>query len=159
MSKGPKPRRATLDSNSENFDAPQSGRTRPPTRSSRARSEPTRGRGAGDAGGAKCEGLLLLFGDGGRGCAEAGDARGVRGGRRRGRVGHVPPRRHVCCCCCCRSPSLGEISADRDCRDVVRLVDGGGGGGEGGREGEERGVGGGGARAYMGARVRPRGSE
>jgi len=37
------------------------------------------------------------------------------------------------------------------------LVDGGGGGGEEGREGEERGVGGGGARAYMGARGRPRG--
>jgi hypothetical protein len=40
--------------------------------------------------------LLLLVGDGGRGGAEAGDARGVRGGRRRGRVCHVPPRRHAC---------------------------------------------------------------
>jgi len=40
--------------------------------------------------------VLLLVGDGGRGGAEAGDARGVRGGGWRGRVCHVPPRRHDC---------------------------------------------------------------
>jgi hypothetical protein len=44
---------------------------------------------------AKRAGLLLLLGDGGGWRAEAGDARGVRGGGRRGRVGHVPPRRHL----------------------------------------------------------------
>jgi len=46
MLKGPKPRRATQDSNRENFDVPQNGRPRPPIRSSRKRSEPTRSRGS-----------------------------------------------------------------------------------------------------------------
>jgi hypothetical protein len=99
MPKGLKPRHATLDSNRGNLDALQNARTRPqPARPGRNRSEPTRSRGAGDVGEAKCDGLLLLLGDGGRGGAEAVDAGGVRGGRRRGRVRHVPPRRHVCCC-------------------------------------------------------------
>jgi hypothetical protein len=86
---------------------------------------------------AKRAGLLLLLGDGGGWRAEAGDARGVRGGGRRGRVGHVPPRRHLF------PPPLLPLwllpslprrdlgGAARDCRGVAGLAGGGGGGGGG----------------------------
>jgi len=45
MLKGPKPRRVTLDSNRENFDAPQNGRPRPQSAS------PGRDRSRHEAGG------------------------------------------------------------------------------------------------------------
>uniref|UniRef100_A0A0A9GJA8 Uncharacterized protein n=1 Tax=Arundo donax TaxID=35708 RepID=A0A0A9GJA8_ARUDO len=91
--------------------------------------------------------VLLLVGDGGGGRAEAGDAGGVRGGGGRGRVGHVPPRRHGCCSCSCSSSSPSARSRPREADasaggGVVAaraptdrgLADGGGGGGERGGE-------------------------
>uniref|UniRef100_A0A0A9G5T9 Uncharacterized protein n=1 Tax=Arundo donax TaxID=35708 RepID=A0A0A9G5T9_ARUDO len=89
--------------------------------------------------------VLLLVGDGGGGRAEAGDAGGVRGGGGRGRVGHVPPRRHGCCSCSSSSPSARSRPREADASaggGVVAaraptdrgLADGGGGGGERGGE-------------------------